>query len=116
MVVMTGVSYASRIGTRTDLAILQTTKPPHLARRGNHQSAHAAPSHGLGRRGCSTLWAEYSGDVSGADVKWGALCLGFPGFGRVAPVGLLCVEGCLTQGLVALAGLRTLGFGEGSPL
>ena len=38
------------------------------------------------------------------------------GFGRVALVGLLCMEGCLTQGLVALAGLRTLGSGEGSPL
>ena len=27
-----------------------------------------------------------------------------------------CMEGCLTQGLVALAGLHTLGFGAGSPL
>ena len=50
-----------------------------------------------------------------------------PGFGRpcrathpglwggIAPVGLLCVGGCLTQGLVALAGLRTLGFEKGRP-
>ena len=37
------------------------------------------------------------------------------GFGRVAPVGLLCMEGCLTQGLVALVGLRTLGFGRDRP-
>ena len=51
----------------------------------------------------------------GGGGKGGALCLGFPGFGRVAPVGLLCMEGCLTQGLVALAGLRTLGFGKGRP-
>ena len=34
----------------------------------------------------------------------------------VAPLGLLCMEGCLTQGLVALAGLRTLGFEWVAPL
>ena len=63
----------------------------------------------------------------GGGGKGGALCLGFPGFGRpcrathpglwggMAPIGLLCMEGCLTQGLVALAGLRTLGFGKGRP-
>ena len=48
--------------------------------------------------------------------RWGLCRRWDPGFRRVAPVGLLCMEGCLTQGLVALAGLRTLGFGEGSPL
>ena len=42
--------------------------------------------------------------------------VGAQGLEGVAPVGLLCVEGCLTQGLVALTGLRTLGFGKGSPL
>ena len=52
----------------------------------------------------------------GAEVKEGRCAWGSQGLGRVAPVGLLCVEGCLTQGLVALAGLRTLGSGEGSPL
>ena len=35
---------------------------------------------------------------------------------RVAPVGLLSFCGGLTQGLVALSGLRTLGFGGIAPL
>ena len=48
--------------------------------------------------------------------RWGLCHRWDSGFGRVAPIGLLCMEGCLTQGLVALTGLRTLGFGEGSPL
>ena len=35
---------------------------------------------------------------------------------RVAPVGLLSFRGGLTQGLVALSGLRTLGFEGIAPL
>ena len=35
---------------------------------------------------------------------------------RIAPVGLLFFCGGLTQGLVALSGLRTLGFGGVAPL
>ena len=34
---------------------------------------------------------------------------------RIAPVGLLVLIRSATQGLVALAGLRTLGFGTGRP-
>ena len=52
----------------------------------------------------------------GLHGRWGLCRRWDPGFGRVAPIRLLCMEGCLTQGLVALTGLRTLGFEEGSPL
>ena len=95
MVVMTGVIYASRIGARTDLAILQTTKPPHLAQ------TRKSPE----RPRCAESWTRAAWALRFVGGVFGEMLVGWWRSGCVvvggcAAVGVcVVVEGCVVVGV-----------------